>query len=555
MSRDTNVAKLVKLRPIREVAEDLGIDEEYLEYYGPFKAKVGLDLLGDLSGKDDGRLILVSAITPTPAGEGKTTVAIGLSLGLNKRRLRSMVTLREPSLGPLFGMKGGATGGGRAQVLPMEDINLHFTGDLHAITSAHNLISAVLDNHIYRRKQPALDPRQVSWNRILDMNDRSLRKIVIGLGGKKNGFPREGSFQISASSEIMAILCFSETLKELKQRIANILLGFTFKGEPVYVRDLGIAGAATSLLKDAIKPNLVQTTEGTPAFVHGGPFANIAQGTCSVQSMELALKLSDYVVTEAGFGFDLGAEKFFDIVAQKSSLNPKVVVLVATVRALKMHGGMHLSEIAKPDPAAVRKGIVNLEKHLENIRKFKVPPVIAINVFSPDTDEEIGVIEGYAKERDIPCARAEQYEKGGRGMTALADTVADVANHENDFEPLYRLDEPISRKIETVCREIYGSKAVDFTKAARSDIKMIKKLGLEQLPVCIAKTQKSLSDNPVLLGRPKDFLVTVRAIGISSGAGFLVPVTGSILLMPGLPKIPVAERVDIDEQGTISGLF
>lgn len=545
----------MKLRPIHDVAKELGIPDEHLDPYGSFKAKVNLDLLTALSHKENGRLILVSAITPTPAGEGKTTVAIGLSLGLKKQGLQSIVTLREPSLGPLFGMKGGATGGGRAQVLPMEDINLHFTGDLHAITSAHNLISAVLDNHIFRRKEPQLDPRQISWNRILDMNDRSLRNIVIGLGGRSNGFPREGSFHISASSEIMAILCFSETLKELKQRISNILLGFTYQQEPVYVRDLGIAGAATSLLKDAIKPNLVQTTEGTPAFVHGGPFANIAQGTCSVQSMELALKLSDYVVTEAGFGFDLGAEKFFDIVARKSDLNPKAVVLVATVRALKMHGGRKLPEITVPDPEAVEKGLANLEKHLENISKFKVPAAVAINVFGSDTDGEIRVIEQYCKEHGVPCARAEQYEKGGNGMAALADIVADISNHDTPFHPLYDLDQPVSDKIETVCREIYGSKAVDFTKTARRDLKRIRELGLEQLPVCIAKTQKSLSDNPALLGRPKDFLVTVRAIGISSGAGFLVPITGSILLMPGLPKIPVAERVDIDEEGNISGLF
>jgi formate--tetrahydrofolate ligase len=555
MSRDTNIAKLVKLRSIMDVAKELGIGENHVELHGRFKAKLSLDLLSELAGKEDGKLILVSAITPTPAGEGKTTVAIGLSLGLNKQNRRSIVTLREPSLGPLFGMKGGATGGGRAQVLPMEDINLHFTGDLHAITSAHNLISAVLDNHIFRRKAPALDPRQISWNRIMDMNDRSLRNIIIGLGGRSNGFPREGSFQISASSEIMAILCFSETLKELKQRISNILLGFTFQGESVYVRDLGIEGAATALLKDAIKPNLVQTTEGTPALVHGGPFANIAQGTCSVQSMELALKLSDYVVTEAGFGFDLGAEKFFDIVARKSNLNPKVVVLVATVRALKMHGGKKLADITDPDPSAVEKGMVNLEKHLENIHKFKVPAVVAINVFSSDTDDEIAVIEHYAEENGIPCARAEQYEKGSGGMLKLSELVADISNHDGLFQPLYELDQPIEDKIGTVCREIYGSKAVDFTKSAHRDLKRIEKLGLEQLPVCIAKTQKSLSDNPALLGRPKDFLVTVRAIGISSGAGFLVPITGSILLMPGLPKVPVAEQVDIDEYGTITGLF
>ncbi len=555
MSRDTNIARLVKLRPVVDIAADLGIAQKHLEQYGSFKAKVSLDLLEERSATDDGKLILVSAITPTPSGEGKTTVAIGLSLGLNKRKRKSIVTLREPSLGPLFGMKGGAAGGGRAQVLPMEDINLHFTGDIHAITSAHNLISAVLDNHILRRKQPLLDPRRINWSRILDMNDRALRDIIIGLGGRSNGFPRESGFHISASSEIMAILCFSETLKELKQRISNILLGFTFHREPVYVRDLGIAGAATALLKDAIKPNLVQTTEGTPAFVHGGPFANIAQGTCSVQSMELALKLSDYVVTEAGFGFDLGAEKFFDIVAQKADLNPKVVVLVATVRALKMHGGKKLSEISDPDPAAVERGIANLEKHIENIQKFKVPPVIALNAFASDEDEECAVIERFAKERGIPCARADEYEKGGEGMLALADIVTEAAEHEGHFKPLYELDQAVTDKIEIVCREIYGSKAVDFTKQAKRDLKRIEKLGLQQLPVCIAKTQKSLSDNPALLGRPKDFLVTVRSIGISSGAGFLVPVTGSILLMPGLPKIPVAEQVDIDEHGTITGLF
>jgi formate--tetrahydrofolate ligase len=555
MSRDSRIAKFTKLRPIHEVAAELGITDEHIERYGEYKAKVDLALLEQLSTKQDGSLILVSAITPTPAGEGKTTVAIGLSLGLNRINRRSIVTLREPSLGPLFGMKGGATGGGRAQVLPMEDINLHFTGDLHAITSAHNLISAVLDNHIFRRKDPPLDLRRIAWNRILDMNDRSLRNIIIGLGGRSNGFPREASFHISASSEIMAILCFSETLRELKQRISNILLGFTFDGEPVYVRDLGIGGAASALLKDAIKPNLVQTTEGTPAFVHGGPFANIAQGTCSVQSMELALKLSDFVVTEAGFGFDLGAEKFFDIVARKSNLNPKAVVLVATVRALKMHGGKDLREIKDPDPKAVQKGLSNLEKHLENIHKFKVPAIVAINRFTSDTDKEIAAIIEFAKEKKVPCAIADEYERGGEGMRALAEIVGDVSKHDHVFKPLYELDASIAEKVETVCREIYGSKAVDFTKEAKQDLRTIKRLGLEQLPVCIAKTQKSLSDNPELLGRPKDFLVTVREIRISSGAGFLVPVTGSILLMPGLPKVPVAEQVDIDENGIITGLF
>jgi len=555
MGRDSNVAKLVKLIPIYRIAEQIGLKKEELELYGQYKAKIKSSAFERLKEKKDGNLILVSAITPTPAGEGKTTVAIGLSLGLNHLGYSSIVTLREPSLGPLFGMKGGATGGGRAQVLPMEDINLHFTGDIHAITSAHNLISAVLDNHIYRRKEPLLDLRRIEWKRIMDMNDRSLRDIVIGLGGRKQGFPRETSFNISASSEVMAILCLSETFRELKYRISNILLGFKFNGEPVYLRDLKIPGAVTALLKDAIKPNIVQTTEGTTAFVHGGPFANIAQGTCSCQSMELALKLSKFVITEAGFGFDLGAEKFFDIVARKSTLNPKVVVLVVTVRALKMHGGRKLKVIQKTDREAVEKGIPNLEKHLENIAKFKVPAVIAINRFRTDTDEEIEIIKKYADTKGVPCAIAEEYEKGGEGTTELAKKVVDVSNHNKKFKPLYELDMPVEEKIVTVCKEIYGSKSVDFTKKAKTDLKNIKKLGLEQLPVCIAKTQKSLSDNPKLMGRPKDFLVTVREIKISSGAGFLVPITGNILLMPGLPKVPVAEKVDIDDDGNITGLF
>ncbi|MCK4233225.1 formate--tetrahydrofolate ligase [candidate division WOR-3 bacterium] len=555
MGRDSRIAKLTKLKPIQKIADQIGLTKDDIELYGLYKAKIKHNVFERFADKKDGNLVLVSAITPTPAGEGKTTVAIGLSLGLNKLGNSSIVTIREPSLGPLFGMKGGATGGGRAQVLPTEDINLHFTGDIHAITSAHNLISATLDNHIFRRKEPKLDPRRIEWDRVMDMNDRSLRNIVIGLGGRKHGFPRETAFRISASSEIMAILCFSETLKELKHRISNILIGFTYQGEPVYLRDLKICGAVTALLNDAIKPNLVQTTEGTPALVHGGPFANIAQGTCSVQSMELALKLSKFVITEAGFGFDLGAEKFFDIVAQKSNLNPKVVVLVATTRALKMHGGKKLKEIQRPDPKSVKQGLSNLEKHLENIHKFEVPSIIAINKFSTDTDEEIEIIKQFAKDKGVQSSVAEEYEKGGEGTIDLAEKVANLSNHNGTFKPLYKLDIPVEEKIKTVCREIYGSKAVDFTKKANYDLKIIKKLGLEKLPVCIAKTQKSLSDNPKLLGRPKDFLVTVREIKISSGAGFLVPITGTILLMPGLPKVPVAEYVDIDESGNITGLF
>ncbi len=555
MGRDRNIAKLAKLKPIREIAASIGIKDEELELYGKYKAKVDLMALERLKKKKDGKLILVSAITPTPAGEGKTTVAIGLSMGLVRIGHTAIVTLREPSLGPLFGMKGGATGGGKSQVLPMEDINLHFTGDIHAITSAHNLISATVDNHIFRRKKPELDPRRIQWSRVMDMNDRSLRHLIIGLGGRKNGFPRETSFSITASSEIMAILCLSETFDELKHRVSTILIGFTYEGDPVYLKDLKIGGAVSSLLKHAIKPNLVQTTDGTAAFVHGGPFANIAQGTCSVQSMELALKLSEFVITEAGFGFDLGAEKFFDIVAQKSYLSPKIVVLVTTTRALKMHGGKDLRTVEKPDPGAVKKGLSNLKKHIENIQKFKVPAVIAINKFSDDTEEEINIIKKYSKKANVPCALIEEYEKGGEGSKELAQIVVKSSNNKSRFKPLYSLTVSVEKKIEKVCKEIYGSKAVDYTKTARHDLEIIRKLGFEDLPVCIAKTQKSLSDNPKLLGRPKDFLITVKRIIISSGAGFLVPITGNILLMPGLPKVPVAEKVDIDENGNITGLF
>ncbi|OQX56025.1 MAG: formate--tetrahydrofolate ligase [Candidatus Cloacimonas sp. 4484_209] len=555
MSEDAIIGKFTKLKHIYDIAHTIGLEKNDIELYGDYKAKIKLSVYERMKNKKDGKLILVSAMTPTPAGEGKTTVAIGLSLGLNKLGYKSIVTLREPSLGPLFGMKGGATGGGRAQVLPMGDINLHFTGDIHAITSAHNLISASLDNHIFRRKEPQIDPRRIEWERVMDMNDRSLRNIVIGLGGRKNGFPREATFHISAASEIMAILCLSETFGELKNRISNILLGFTYSGEPVYLKDLKISGAVAALLKDAIKPNLVQTTEGTPAFVHGGPFANIAQGTCSSLSMELALKLSQYVITEAGFGFDLGAEKFFDIVARKSHLNPKLVVLVATIRALKMHGGKKLAEIKKPDPNAVTKGLSNLKKHLENIAMFHVPAIIAINKFTTDTKEEIEVVKRFANSLNVPYAVAEEYSKGGNGMKDLAKKVVELANHRSRFRLLYKLNIPVEKKITKVCKKIYGSKAVDFTKEAKHDLRIIKKLGLEQLPVCIAKTQKSLSDNPKLLGRPEHFLITVRQIKISSGAGFLVPITGDILLMPGLPTVPVAENVDIDEEGNITGLF
>jgi len=555
MKTDIEIANSIHLKKIDEIAEMVGLNTRALEHYGYYKAKVKIDAIERLKSNRNGKLVLVSAMTPTPAGEGKTTISIGLSLGLNRIGKKSIVTLREPSLGPLFGMKGGATGGGYAQVLPMEDINLHFTGDMHAVTAAHNLITAVVDNHIFRRKEPQIDPRRISWSRVMDMNDRALRNMVIGLGGRRNGMPREASFQISASSEIMAILCLAENYAELKKMISNILIGCKYGGDPVYLRDLKIEGAVAALLRDALKPNLVQTTEGTPAFVHGGPFANIAQGTCSVLSMKLALKLSDIVVTEAGFGFDLGAEKFFDIVARKSGLNPQVVVLVATVRALKMHGGKALKELVQSDTSAVEKGLSNLEKHIENIKKFNMPPVIAVNKFLSDTEEEINVIKEFARSKGVKVAVVEAHERGGEGSIELAKDVIELLSENKKFKPLYDLNIPVKRKIEIVSDEIYGAKAVDFTKEGKEDLKLVEKLGLENLPVCIAKTQKSLSDNPKLLGRPKDFLATVREIRISSGAGFLVPVTGDVLLMPGLPKNPVAERVDIDEDGNIKGLF
>ena len=554
MKTDIEIAHSVEMKPIKSIAKNIGLSEDDLEMYGEYKAKIKLEAIEKFK-KQRGELVLVSAITPTPAGEGKTTTSIGLSMALNRMGKKSIVTLREPSLGPLFGMKGGATGGGYAQVLPMEDINLHFTGDMHAVTTAHNLISAVVDNHIFRRKEPLIDPRRIMWNRVMDMNDRALRNMVIGLGGRKNGVPRETSFQITASSEIMAILCLAESYPELKDMISNILIGLTYSGEPVYVKDLKVEGAVTALLKDAIKPNLVQTTENTPAFVHGGPFANIAQGTCSVLSMKLGLSLSDIVVTEAGFGFDLGAEKFFDIVARKSGLKPRVVVLVATVRALKMHGGKDIKEITEPDPEAVEKGLPNLEKHIENIKKFGLPPVVAINRFPSDTGEELNVVKAFCSSKGVDVSISEVHSKGGEGAIELAEMVLQEMKKQREYTPLYSLELPVKEKIEAVSREIYGSRAVDFTRDGKTGLKLIKKLGLENLPVCIAKTQKSLSDNPKLLGRPKDFLVTVRRITISSGAGFLVPITGDILLMPGLPHKPVAETVDIDNQGNIKGLF
>ena len=552
---DIEIASTVKLKPITEIAKKLGIDPEVIELYGKYKAKLPLDLIqpARMQGK---HLILVSAISPTPAGEGKTTISIGLTEGLNRIGKKTTVVLREPSLGPVFGIKGGATGGGYSQVLPMEDINLHFTGDFNAIEKAHNLLAALIDNNIQSKTSSlGLDPRTVTWKRVMDMNDRSLRHIIVGLGGTSSGIPRETGFDITAASEIMAILCLSESFMDLK-RLGNIFIGYTYDKHPLYARDLKAHGAMAALLKDAIKPNLVQTIEGNPAIIHGGPFANIAQGTNSVLATKMGLSLSDFVVTEAGFGFDLGAEKFFDIKCVKAGLNPSAVVLVATIRALKYHGGVKVENLKEENTAALRKGIENLEKHVENMKKFNICPIVALNKFVTDTDAEIQIVADKCKELGVPMEVAEVWAKGGEGAEKLAILAAKVAEQcVCKLKPLYEWSWDIEKKIETIAKEIYGAAAIDYTAQAKSDLKKIIALGLDKLPVCIAKTQKSLSDNPKLLGRPKDFVVTVRQIEIAAGAGFVIPITGEIMRMPGLPEKPAAENIDIDEQGHITGLF
>ena len=553
---DIEIANGIKLKPITEIASKLGIDPDRIEQYGKYKAKLPLSLIdpAKMQGK---YLILVSAISPTPAGEGKTTVSIGLTEGLNRIGKKTTVVLREPSLGPVFGIKGGATGGGYSQVLPMEDINLHFTGDFNAVEKAHNLLAALIDNNIQSKTSTlGLDPRTVTWKRVMDMNDRALRHIIVGLGGTTSGVPRETGFDITAASEVMAILCLSENFADLKDRLGNIFVGYTYDKQPVYARDLKAHGAMAALLKEAIKPNLVQTIEGNPAIIHGGPFANIAQGTNSVLATKMGLSLSDYVVTEAGFGFDLGAEKFFDIKCVKAGLNPSAVVLVATVRALKYHGGAKLDSLKEENTEALRKGIENLEKHVENMKKFNICPVVALNKFVTDTDAEIQIIADKCKELEVPMEVAEVWAKGGEGAERLARLTAKVAEQcVCKFQPLYDWNWSIEKKIETIAKEIYGAVAIDYTAQAKSDLKKISTLGLDKLPVCIAKTQKSLSDNPKLLGRPKDFIVTVRQVEIAAGAGFVIPITGEIMRMPGLPDIPAAEHIDIDENGQISGLF
>jgi formate--tetrahydrofolate ligase len=553
---DIEIAKKVELKPIIEIGEKIGLSADDLELYGKNKAKISFQAVDRSLKNNPGHLILVSAITPTPAGEGKTTTSIGLSQALNKIGKKSIVAIREPSLGPVFGVKGGAAGGGYSQVLPMEEINLHFTGDMHAITTANNTLAALIDNHIYQGNELELDIRRLSWKRVLDVNDRELRDIVVGLGGKKHGIPREDGFNITPASEIMAILCLAKNLADLKERIGNILIGLNTKGKPVFVKDLEVQGSIAALLKDALKPNLVQTIEHTPAIVHGGPFANIAQGANSILATKTALGLADYVVTEAGFGFDLGAEKFFDIVCPYGEFCTSAVVLVATVRALKMHGGKSKKSLNEPDIEALKNGLSNLGKHLENINKFGMKSVVAINRFTTDTDEELNLVKAYVEEKGFKSEVVDFWGQGGAGGLNLANQIVDmIEDHVCVSKKLYNWNDSVEDKITKIATEIYGAEKIDFTANAKSDLKLIKKYGFDKLPVCIAKTQKSLSDNPKLLGRPKDFLVTVREIAISSGAGFLVPITGEIMRMPGLPKVPSATTIDIDDEGNITGLF
>jgi len=556
MLSDIDIAKKVGLKPIKDIGRSLGLEEEDLELYGKYKAKISYQALDKLQDRPEGKLILVSAITPTPAGEGKTTVSIGLSQALNKIGEKAMVAIREPSLGPVFGIKGGAAGGGYSQVLPMEEINLHFTGDFHAVTAANNTLAALIDNHIHAGNDLQIDPRRVTWKRVLDVNDRALRHVVIGLGGRTQGIPREDGFDITPASEIMAILCLSKDLAELKERIGNITIGFTYDGKPVLEKELGYEGAIAALLKDALKPNLVQTTENTPALVHGGPFANIAQGANSIIATKAALRMADYVVTEAGFGFDLGAEKFFDIVCPNGPMCTSAVVLVATVRALKHHGGAKLSDLNAPNVEALKKGLPNLGKHLENIKKFGIESVVAINRFATDTEEELEIVESYARKHGFDASIVDFWSKGGEGGLELAEEVKRLVDDKRcQMHSLYDWKDSIEDKIKTVATEIYGAKAIDYTSTAKKDLKKINQYGYHELPVCIAKTQKSLSDNPKLLGRPENFLVTVREILIASGAGFVIPITGDIMRMPGLPKEPAAKKITVDDKGDIENLF
>lgn len=555
MLSDIEIAQQAELLPIAEVAKKIGIKDSELEPYGRFKAKLNDSLADRLSSKPDGKLVLVTAINPTPAGEGKTTVTAGLGEAMAKIGKNAVIALREPSLGPVFGIKGGAAGGGYAQVLPMEDINLHFTGDMHAITAANNLLCAMLDNHIHHGNALNIDPRQILFKRCLDMNDRELRNIVAGLGGKVNGIPREDGFQITVASEIMAVLCLANDITDLKERFGRILVAYTYDGKPVYARELKADGAMTALMKDAVMPNLVQTLEGTPAVMHGGPFANIAHGCNSVRATKLALKLGDYCITEAGFGSDLGAEKFLDIKCRCAGLAPNAIVIVATCRALKYNGGVPKAEVGNSNLEALKKGIVNLGVHIDNMRKFGVPVVVAINKFTTDTEEELEFIRQYCGEKGADFATAEMFAKGGEGGRELAQRVVDACEKESSFKPLYALDLTVKEKVKKIAQEIYRADDVVFTPQAEKALAKIVELGGDRLPVCIAKTQYSLSDNPALLGAPTGHTITVRDVRLSNGAGFVVIYTGNIMTMPGLPKVPAAERIDVDENGKISGLF
>lgn len=555
MLSDIEIAQQAKLLPIKEVAAKIGISEDELEFYGKYKAKLSDELANRVQNNPDGKLVLVTAINPTPAGEGKTTTTAGLGQAMAKIGKNAIIALREPSLGPVFGIKGGAAGGGYAQVLPMEDINLHFTGDMHAITSANNLCCAMLDNHMQQGNALNIDPRKILIKRCLDMNDRALRNIVVGLGGKVNGIPREDHFIITVASEVMAILCLANDIDDLKQRLGRILVAYTYSGEPVYAKDLKADGAMTALLKDAIKPNLVQTLEGTPAIMHGGPFANIAHGCNSVRATKLALKLADYCITEAGFGSDLGAEKFLDIKCRYAGLSPSAIVIVATCRALKYNGGVPKAEVSNENLEALKKGIVNLGVHIENMRKYNVPVIVAINRFGTDSKEELEYIESYCRENGADFALSDVFGKGGEGGIELAKKVVEACEKPSDFAPIYSLDLTVKEKIEKIAATIYGASKVNYTTVAEKAIKEVEALGADKLPVCIAKTQYSLSDNPTLLGAPKDFEITVRNITLSNGAGFVVAYTGDIMTMPGLPKVPAAHSIDVDSDGKIVGLF
>ncbi|MBR1421427.1 MAG: formate--tetrahydrofolate ligase [Selenomonadaceae bacterium] len=555
MKSDIEVAQSTQLEKISAIAEKLGVSEEFLEPYGKSKAKIDLRIFEDLESKPNGKLVLVTAINPTPAGEGKTTTSIGLADALRKIGKRSAVALREPSLGPCFGLKGGAAGGGFAQVAPMEDINLHFTGDFHAVTSAHNLLAACIDNHLQQGNELRIDPRRILWKRVLDLNDRSLRNIVIGLGGKIHGIPRESGFDITVASEMMAILCLSKDLEDLKSRLGKILIGYTFDGKPIHAEDLNVTGALTLLFKDAIKPNLVQTLEGTPALIHGGPFANIAHGCNSILATTLGLKLSEILITEAGFGADLGAEKFLDIKCRQLGIHPDAVVIVATIRALKMHGGISKSQLDTFDLDALSRGFENLQKHIETIQTFGLPIVIALNLFPTDREEELKLIEQKCSELGVSIARSEVFAKGGSGGIDLAQKVCEAVEKSSNFQFMYDLSESIESKLENIARKVYGSDGIILTSQALKDLRQIESLGFDKLPICIAKTQNSLSDDTDKIGRPRNFKITVRELKISSGAGFIVALTGNILTMPGLPKHPAAENMDIDNTGKITGLF